>query len=91
MTNYTTAQALAIAEIVFDKYPTLPDDWEIQNKRGYIKITYVYTDGAGEAEFERIQGVAQCGVEIMGDLLVIDQWIEAGSARVMVSAIREVE
>lgn len=91
MENYTTAQALAIAEIVFDKYPALPDDWEIQNKRGYIKITYVYTDGEGEAEFDTIRDTVGADPERMDDLLVIDQWVEAGSARVMVSVIREVE
>ena len=89
--NYTTAQALAIAEIVFDKYPTLPDDWEIQNKRGYIKITYVYTGGDGELEFDTIRDTVGADPERMDDMLVFDQWIEVGEARVMVTAIREVE
>lgn len=91
MENYTTAQALAIAEIVFDKYPTLPDDWEIQNKRGAIRITYVYTGGDGELEFDTIRDTVGADPERMDDMLVFDQWIEVGEARVMVTVIREVE
>lgn len=91
MENYTTAQALAIAEIVFDKFPTLPSGWELRNKRGYIKLTYVYTDGEGKAEFEAIREAVGASAVRMDDMLVLDQWVEAGSARVMVSAILEVE
>lgn len=91
MENYTTAQALAIAEIVFDKFPTLPSDWEIRNKRGSIKIYYVYTDGEGEAEFEAIREAIGAVPVRMDDMRVFDQWVEAGSARVMISAILEVE
>lgn len=91
MESYTTAQALAIAEIVFDKFPTLPSGWGMLNKRGEIRITYTYTDGEGEAEFEAIREAIGAVPVRMDDMLVFDQWVEAGSARVMISAILEVE
>lgn len=90
MSNYTTAQALAIAEIVFDRYPGLPAGWILNTKWEELKLSYVYSESDGDFEMEAISLVLGLEPQQEDNLLIIETWIEVGNTAVEFSAIKEI-
>lgn len=90
MHGFSTAEVLAIMEIVFDRYPGLPDGWILNTKWEELKLSYVYSENDGDFEMEAISLVL--GMEPLQEdnLLIIETWLEVGNTAVEFSAIKEV-